>query len=250
VLGGTNFLLHLFLLTGKVKKIWKDAEFRFFLCTCIIMIPLFVASILLSNQNYTFGDAMRYGTFTFISNITTTGFTNIPNVVSLGSGVLFLIVLVNIVGGATGSTAGGAKQYRFAVAFKSLYWSIRYKQSSKRVIYPYYVWNKGEQKYIHREEGLDCYGYIILYTLVLLFGSFITLLFSIAGGLSFNYGDILFEFSNAISSTGLSNGVSAQANTGMMWVMSIGMLAGRLEIVALYFAFYRIIRDILRKETI
>lgn len=250
ILGGTNFLLHLFLLTGKVKKIWKDAEFRFFLSMVIIMIPLFVASIMLSNKNYSFGDALRYGSFTFISSITTTGFTNISSVVSLGSGVLFLIVLVNVVGGASGSTAGGAKQYRFAVALKSIFWTIRYKQSSKKYIYPYFVWNKGEMKYIHREESLDCYGYIILYTMVMLFGSFITLLFSLAGGLTFSYGDILFEFSNAISSTGLSNGVTSMANTGMLWVMAIGMLAGRLEIIAIYFAFYRGIRDILRKETI
>lgn len=250
VLGGTNFLIHLFLITGKFKKIWKDLEFRFFLSICIIMIPLFVASILLAGKNYSVGDAFRYGTFTFFSNLTTTGFANIPSVVSLGNGVLFLVVFLNIIGGGIGSTAGGVKQYRVAVAIKSFYWSIRYRISPKKYIYPYYVWNKGEQKYLAPEQSLEAYGYIILYTTCLLFGSFLVLLFSMGGGLNFSYGETLFEFSNAISCTGLSNGLTAQANTGMLWVLAIGMFAGRLEIIPIYFACYRGVRDILRKETI
>lgn len=250
LLGGTNFLIHLFLLTGRFKKIWKDAEFRFFLSFSVIMIPLFVSCILLSYKGYSFGDAVRYGTFTFISSITTTGFSNVPSVVFLGSGVMFLIVLVNIAGGASGSTAGGAKQYRFAVSLKSFYWAMRYRLSPKKYIYPYYVWNKGEQKLITAEDCIECHGYILLYSSVLLFGSLIVLMFSMGGGLPFTFEDTLFEFSNAISSTGLSNGLTSVANTGMLWTMTLGMILGRLEITAIYFAFYRAVRDLLRKETV
>ena len=250
LLGGTNFLIHLFLLTGRFKKAWRDVEIRFFIILSLVMIPLFVASVALSGLNYSFGESLRYGTFTFISAITTTGFTNTANVVWLGEGVLFLIVLANIIGGGSGSTAGGAKQYRFAVAFKSIYWTIRYKLSPKKYVYPYYVWNKGEQKYIEATECLDCYVYIIVYTACMFIGSFIVLLFSIGGGIDISYGDALFEFSNAISSSGFSNGVTALSNSGMLWTMSIGMLAGRLEIFAIYFAFYRGFRDLVRKETV
>lgn len=250
ILGCTNFLIHLFLITGKFKKVWRDIEIRFFLSLCVIMIPLFAASILLASSSYSVGEAFKYGSFTFFSCITTTGFTNIPNVVLLGNGVLFLVILMNIIGGGIGSTAGGAKQYRVAVAIKSFYWSMRYKLSPKKYIYPYYIWRTGEQKYIAPQDSIESYGYIVLYVTCMLFGSFLVLLFSLGGGLDYSFGDTLFEFSNAISSTGLSNGLTANANNGMLWILTLGMFAGRLEIVPIYFAIYRGIRDLARKETI
>ena len=88
----------------------------------------------------------------------------------------------------------------------------------------------------------------MVYCAVLLFGSLLVTLFGINEGVQF--GDALFEFSNALSSTGLSNGVTAMSNPAMLWVFTAGMFAGRLEILAIYFAFFRIAKDIFRKETI
>ena len=247
-LGAINFLLHLFLITGKFRKVVKDCEIRLFASFVIIFIPLFFACVWLSGVTDNPAMALRYGAFTFFSNITTTGFSNISNLNLLGQGVLFMVVVLNIVGGGMGSTSGGIKQYRLAIACKSFYWNFRDRLGNKHYIYPYYIWRTGEKREVSRIESIDAFGYILLYIIVLFVGAFLVTILGVNSGVT--YGEGLFEFSNALSGTGLTNGLTAVANRAQLWMLISGMFAGRLEIVAIHFAFYRMMRDLLRKETI
>lgn len=247
ILGSINFLLHMFIITGKFRKVFRDCEIRLFGILCLIFIPLFFLATYFGEENATFAEAISHGTFTFVSSITTTGFSNVSDITKIGQGVLFLVVMMNIIGGGMGSTAGGVKQYRLAVAAKSFYWSTKERMSSSNYIYPHYVWRFGEQKEIKANDTAEAFGYILLYITLMLFGG---LLITIVSNGQFTYGDSLFEFSNALSSTGLSNGVAQAANIGSKWILIVGMFAGRLEILGIYFAVYRSIRDIFRKETI
>lgn len=251
LLGGTNFILNLLLISGRFRKVFRDVEVRTFLIIFLIIYPVFIVSFLTSvnpntGVNYTVGQSFRYGTFAFMTGMTTTGYSNLPHGIQFApQGVLFLIIFTNVVGAGSGSTAGGAKLYRVGVAAKSYYWALRRKLSNKRYIYPTYIWRFGERREINNNDALEAFGYIVLYIIILFVGS---LLISLIGGFSFS--DSLFEFSNALSSTGLSNGLTMQAGKPELWIMTIGMFAGRLEILAIYYAIYRGVRDLLRKETI
>lgn len=253
VLGGTNFLLHLLLLRGKVKKVFKDCEIRFFGLMCLIFIPLFTVSILLhldiTDGNFDFLYSLRTGSFIFVSAITTTGFANVVDIAVLGQGLLFMTIIMMIVGGGLGSTAGAIKQYRVVIAFKSMYWSIRDRMSPKALIHPHDVNRYGELKEITKDDSFEAFSYSLLYLVVLGVGAIGLTLFSVSNK-DITFGHAFFEFSSALSGTGLSVVSMGDATTGFDWVLIIGMFAGRLELLALYFAFYRIIRDILRKETI
>ena len=256
IMGAINFLLHMFVITGRFKKVWRDCEIRTFLILALVFIPLFFLAVL---SNYDWTDpvsALCNGSFTFVSSITTTGFanTNVLDVVNesgvvvargIGEVAMFLIVIVNIIGGGMGSTAGGVKQYRLAVAVKSFYWSTRERLSSSNYIYPHYVWRFGEQKEIKANDSAEAFSYIIIYIAILFIGGLVT---TFAGPEGTTYGEALFEFSNALSSTGLSNGL-CQANAGVQWCLIVGMFLGRLEILSIFFALYRVGRDILRKDT-
>ena len=245
IMGAVNFLLHMFLITGKFRKVWRDCEIRTFLILGLVFIPLFFLAVF-SNYNWQNPvQALCEGSFTFISSVTTTGFANTANVLNLGEVALFLIVIVNIIGGGMGSTAGGVKQYRLAVACKSFYWSTRERLSSSNYIYPHYVWRCGEQKEIKANDSAEAFSYIIIYIAILFIGGLVT---TFAGPEGTTYGEALFEFSNALSSTGLSNGL-CQTNAGVQWCLIVGMFLGRLEILSIFFALYRVGRDILRKET-
>lgn len=247
VLGATNFLTTLLLITGKFKKAIKDCELKVLAILIVIFIPLFFLSSFAGYGWKNGGNAFRHGAFTFFSAITTTGFSNVSNVVSLGQGTMFLIILINVIGGGMGSTAGGVKQYRIAVAAKSFFWSTREKMAPARMVYPHFITRCGEEKEVTSQDAHEAYGYIFLYLVLMFVGAFFVTLFS-----GWSFGDSLFEFSNAISSTGLSNGLTSACatNNGVLWTMIIGMFAGRLEILAIWFAFFRMGRDILRKETI
>lgn len=249
ILGATNFLIHLFWLTGRFKKVWKDCEVRLFLALLFFFIPFFfISAIVGRTDGGSIGKSFTQGAFTYISAITTTGFTNIENVTSLGQGVIYLVVLVNIIGGGMGSTAGGIKQYRLAVALKSFFWSTRENASSSNIIYPHYIYRFGEEKEIKENDVASAFSYILLYVMLMFLGGLLITIFY--KNPAYTFGDSLFEFSNALSSTGMSNGLCKVANDGAKWVLIAGMFAGRLEILGIYFAFYRVFRDIFRKETI
>lgn len=244
--GSLNFLLHLLLITGKFKKFFKDCELKFFLILFVLFVPLVWLSAY-ANNNWTNGlDCLRTSAFTFISGITTTGFTNASSMISLGQAAILIFVITNIIGGGMGSTAGGVKQYRIILVFKHFYWSVVERLSPSNMIYTHYVYRLGKEKTIDDQEVYEASGYLLLYISVLFFG---TIIMSIVGSGQFDFGSALFEFSNAISGTGFTNGITATCSAGIHWILIAGMFLGRLEILAIFFALYRVGRDILRKET-
>lgn len=259
ILGATNFVLHLFLFRGKFKEVIKDVEIRFFAMMCIIFIPLFFFAVWSTNYvNY--GDltpitykpdyALGEGTFLFFSSITTTGFTTIAPMKELGEAAIILTIVMMCIGGGMGSTAGAIKQYRFIIALKSFYWSIRDRLAPSNKFYPHTIYRLGKDRTIKKDEVYESYGYVVIYIAVLLIGSIII---TILGRGEFPASDALFEFASALSGTGLSAGVTSLewANSvAINWVLAVGMFLGRLEIVAVYFALFRLARDIFRKETI
>ncbi len=257
ILGATNFLLHLFLFKGKIKHVIKDVELRFFALLIIIFIPLFFLSIWLQPGFYDKPlNSLFEGTFYFFSSVTTTGFNSVTPIISLGHGAVLLATLMMCIGGGMGSTAGAIKQYRVVLAVKSLYWTIRDSIAPKRLVTPHDVYRLGKRRDASFAETHEALSYMLLYILFLLSGTILLVILGANGGeniAALSFENAIFEFSSALSGTGLSVGVTNTAyyNTiAINWVLVIGMFAGRLEIMAIYFAFLRIVRDIFRKETV
>ena len=245
LLGATNFVLALFLLTGRFKKVFKDSEIKFFGGLCLVFIPLFLLAAWLGGKVNGFGNTFVQSTFTFVSAITTTGFANTPDLTLLGEGVLLLVVLMTVIGGGMGSTSGGVKQYRVVVAIKSFLWSTKEATASSNTIFPHYIYRCGQEKEVDQQEVASSFGFIILYIVIMLLGGlFVSILNN-----NLDYGHSLFEFANALSCTGLSIGVTTASSVGAKWVLITGMLLGRLEILAIFLAAFRFVKDIFRKET-
>ncbi len=256
ILGATNFVLHFMLLLGKFKRVGKDIEIKTFGLVCLIFIPLmffaFLSGYKNASEHFTAAESIRYGTFTFISCITTTGYSNVPTGIAIPGVAILLLTICNVIGGGMGSTAGGIKFYRLGIACKSYYWTLRERMSPRRLIYPKYITRYGEMKEVTAGEASEAFGYTLLYILVMLVGAFLV---SILG--HYDFGGSLFEFSTALSGTGLSCGITtgldnvySPANPAVLWVLNVGMFLGRLEILVVYYALFRVVRDILRKETI
>ncbi len=258
LLGATNFVLHLFIFRGKFKDFFKDCEIKFFGLLIIIFIPIFFAAIMLDGtpENLFNKDpiaALGHSTYLFISSISTTGFSSVGDINTLGKIAVFLTIITMTIGGGMGSTAGSIKQYRFIVVFKSLYWSIRDKLNYKGTIYPHYVNRLGKEHHVSKSESFESFGYILLYITIVLVGTVSIMLF---GKGQIQGADAMFEFVSSISGTGISDGVSGGIGytginlIGVQWTLTLGMFAGRLEIYPIYFALYRSTRDMLRKETL
>src|SRR5690606_37861749 len=127
-LAGSNFVLSYFALTGKVQRILKDEEFKYYL-GCILIFSFlsafgiyFKADVAMSEYHpMVWGEAesaFRHALFQVVSVITTTGFVSAdftawtPFLTVLFFGLMFL-------GGSAGSTAGGIKVMRHLIIIKN-----------------------------------------------------------------------------------------------------------------------------------
>lgn len=250
--GATNFVIHLFVIRGRIKKAFFDLEVRFMLLLFLIFIPLFTLLIYFANDvpaptTVSFFDALRLGAFYMISSVTTTGFNSYQPVINLGSAAIMMSICLMFIGGASGSSAGGVKLSRVWIVLKGIYYNLFDLLSSNRVIKPRSYYRYGQEKEYTNETLNESSAYLFLYLLVLIIGT--TIITLIPAGISFE--DALYEATSALATTGLSVGVThASQNPGVLWVLIVLMIFGRLEIMAVYNAFLRIGRDIARKETI
>lgn len=72
-LAGINFAMHFKLFSGDAKGFFENREIRFYTLVTFLFIIAVSGALWLFDQ-YSFGDALRYGSFQVISILTTTGF--------------------------------------------------------------------------------------------------------------------------------------------------------------------------------
>lgn len=124
-LAGVNFGLYYYLIQGRPKLMWRDAELRLYLtillgAIALVTLSLYGSAIVTSAGDTvagTFWQALRYGTFQVISIMTTTGFVtaDFDQWPFLAKAVLVTLMFV---GASAGSTGGGIKVIRMLVAGK------------------------------------------------------------------------------------------------------------------------------------
>jgi len=128
IAAGTNFSLYYLLLrrpsdrglprlTGRLTPLYRDPEYRVYLCMLLVSTCVLAAS-LMRNDNYaSVITTVRHAAFTTVSIMTTTGFgtEDFHEWSQFSKGLLLLLMFV---GGCAGSTGGGMKVIRFILFAK------------------------------------------------------------------------------------------------------------------------------------
>lgn len=242
LLGGTNFFVHLMLLRGKFKNVFGHVELKLLGILLIIFIPLLVFNTF-NMYDGNFFESLRMSSFQFISAVTGTGFQTIASFNVMPSMFMSVLIIVMVLGAGMGSTAGGMKQFRVALAFKSLYWNIREQFGHKKTIRTHFINKIGTRTIVSKDEIVQNYSFLMTYLLALFTG---TLIFT---GFGYTIKDALFEFSSALGTVGLSVGiVGYNANPVILWTSTIGMFLGRLEFYVVFIAGAKILTDIKKKR--
>ena len=185
------------------------------------------------------GQGFRDGLFQVVTALTTTGCQKVPSFAVWSSPLIMVMTLLMLIGGGTGSTAGGVKQIRVCIMLKSLCWSIRSKISQKRLIHADGIYRISGYEYLKAEERLEASDFILLYLGVFAAGTFILC------ACGFGIGDSMFEFASALGTVGLSVGITGyDASPVVLWTETVGMLAGRLEIYVIFVAAVQFGREI------
>ncbi len=208
MLGGISFLSHYRLLKGERRKFIRDTQLAG-------MVMVLVLSCLLISPWLD----LRYSAFHSISAITSTGFGT-QDITGWNTFPIFIIIIVMLIGGSSGSTASGIKVFRVGVMMKSFYWNLR------KISTPHVVITKrlGSQKF--DDEHIKCILiFIVLYLIFIAFG--VGVLVSQGYPLTESIFDVVSAQGNMGLTMGLANGDMIFIGKAML---IINMLTGRLEI--------------------
>lgn len=227
---GANFALHYRMATGKLFVYWKDLEFK----TYFFLVALFssiIAALLLSSSHSDIETAYRDATFQVVSIITTTGFVS-ANYTQWPPLAQFFILLLMFVGGCGGSTSGGVKVIRIIVLFRNAFIELR------KVLHPSGIFHMKLGKTPLKEDVLSkILSFFFLYLVTILaVGAILT-------GLGHDLGTSLSAAVSCVGNIGPTfAGVGPVDNFSVIsdpgkWVLTFGMLAGRLELFTILVLF-------------
>ncbi|WP_350647169.1 TrkH family potassium uptake protein [Pseudomonas sp. HY13-MNA-CIBAN-0226] len=225
ILGSLPFTLYVATLRGHRRALIKDQQVRGFI-SFLVITWLVIGTWLSFNSDNSWWDSVRIVAVNVTSVVTTTGVA-LGDYTLWGSFAIMLFFYLTFVGGCSGSTAGGLKIFRFQVARTLLMSSL------KQLIHPRAVIQKKYNGHPIDEE--------IVRSLLTFCFFFTVTIAAIALGLALIGLDWTTALSGAATAVcnvgpGLGNIIGPAGNFSSLpdaakWLLTIGMLLGRLEIL-------------------
>lgn len=230
LLGGTNFAILSLLIKGKWKKLSKIGEMHFLIVLLIIFIPLF-AFLGVNSVYRSFGESLRISVFQTVTALTSTGFT-ITSFNNWHPGMIMSIIMLMLIGGGAGSTAGGIKYSRVYILYKSFIFRLRERFLPERSVQNLTVYSSNGKTTITSKRLLQIHHFTLVYIATFFVGS---LLLTFTG---MPLDTAMFEFSSSLGTIGLSTGAtSVESGSFVLIVQIFGMLLARLEVYVVYVFF-------------
>ena len=260
------FHYHIFSRKGLLTRKTISIEVTVFLVLIITAIPIFYWLSL--------GKADMYSSiFHIISGSTTTGFQYL-NIQSLPSGAKIFLTLMMLVGGTAFSTAGGIKVGRFILLYQELTKSSKGKNittipetyassSISSTANPYRSTEfmtrlQDEHRKIKLEEIVEQQARMlkrisfimrrkVVREILTVIGLYVSIALITGSVLSYltnsRLEDALFESVSAISTTGLTAGItSVNLDVFSKLILAANMIVGRFEIIAILYIFFAYFR--------
>ena len=231
ILFGVNFSCYYLLLLRQFKGVFKDEELRLYFGIILAAILLIVLDV--RDLYATLEETIRHVAFQVGSIITTTGFSTVDFDLWPSFSKTILVCLM-MVGACAGSTGGGMKIARLMLIMKSLRRNIRKTLNPRKVMA---VRNNG---IVIDEQILDnTNAYLAAYVLIIVA---IFVIISLDGfSVGTNFTAVICTFNNigpGLEAVGPTCNFSIFSDFST-FVLSIGMLAGRLEIFPILVLFSR-----------
>ena len=230
-LSGLPFVLLAQFLRGRRRPILRDQQVRGYAYFAVVAVAIMAAWLVIT-YSLPIGEALRIAAFCSISIITTTGYVFIDYNLwgGLAAGAFFFMTFA---GACAGSTAGGIKIFRFQIAARMLRNQIN-SMLHPRGMFP--------NKYNNQPITDEIVTSVIAFSFV--FSGTIAVL---AVALSLTGLDLVTSLSGAATAVanvgpGLGEVIGPMGHFGMLpesskWILIVGMLMGRLEIVTVLILF-------------
>lgn len=230
VLGALPFVIYIQAVQGRRKVIWKNSQVRRFLIGLALVVAGLALFLWLVRDVHIL-DAVRLSAFNVVSVVTTTGYAT-TDYGQWGTFAVIVFFFLTFLGGCTGSTAGGIKALRFELA------AIVIRNQFQRLYQPHGMFSTSYMgQRLSDDVARSAMTFIFIFVLS----------FAILGlGLSALGLDFITAFSGAATALanvgpGLGDVIGPAGNFSSLpdaakWMLSAGMLMGRLEFLTVLVA--------------
>lgn len=222
---GVSFaMLYAAMFKGRIKHLFKNAEFRFYSLLTLVSTGIIVVFLLRYND-YSVSDAIRYSLFQVVSFLTTTGMFN-EDAAQWHHITWVVLCVCMFFGGCAGSTAGGFKCARGVIALKILRNELLHRLHPKAIL-PVKV----NDTSINASGQITLIAFLMAYFVLCFIAYFIMILVGVDSTNSFTIA--LSCASNVGPTLGLEIGPTMSWSilpAFIKWILSALMLMGRLEI--------------------
>jgi trk system potassium uptake protein TrkH len=225
------FLLYTRMVRGEIRALLTDNQVLGFVGFVFVMILSMSLVRRIADQE-SWIDSVTQSAFNVVSIVTTTGYAS-ENYTSWDSFAVTMFFYLTFVGGCSGSTAGGMKFFRFQIGLIMLKNQLRWMRHPRGVFTNRYNGQKVTDEIVRSVIAFSFY-----------YGLTVAV---IASGLSLLGIDFLTSVSGAASAVGnvgpgLGDIIGPDKNFAALphtakWLLSIGMLLGRLEIMTVVILF-------------
>jgi trk system potassium uptake protein TrkH len=225
ILGALPFTLYVATLRGNRGALLKDQQVQGFL-VLLLVTWLVMGAWYWATTDLPWYDALRHVALNVTSVVTTTGFA-LGDYSLWGNFALMLFFYLGFIGGCSGSTAGGVKVFRFQVAYILLRANLHQLIHPRAVIKQKYNGHRLDDEIV---RSILTFSFFFTFTICL-----IALMLSLLG---LDWMTALTGAASTVSGVGpgLGETIGPAGNFSTLpdaakWILSLGMLLGRLEII-------------------
>jgi len=229
ILGSLPFITYIKFLNGDKKIFFIDIQIKTFLKIILVSIIIISLYLVLSDNSQL---NLRSVLFNVVSILTGTGYVN-AQFDNWGGFPLILFIGLMFIGGCAGSTTCGIKIFRIQILYSFI------SNQLKKIIYPKGVFIlKYDQNPVDNKFIASIISFIYMYLVIF---------FIISALLSLTGLDFITSISGAATSIsnvgpGLGSIIGPNGNFSTLpeiskWILSLGMILGRLELFAILVLF-------------
>ncbi|MBK0329066.1 TrkH family potassium uptake protein [Rhodobacteraceae bacterium F11138] len=228
ILAALPFVRYVQLINGNTTAIWRDAQIRTFLATILVLVLIMwfeLQRIFPHHWEQSFREAL----FNITSIISGTGYASV-DYMTWGPLLITMFFFIGLIGGCAGSTACSVKIFRYQLLFASVRAQLQRIRSPHGVFTP---------RYDGRVIPAD-----VLSSVMSFFVFFVVTLGMVSWALALTGLDFTTAVSGAATALGnigpgLGDTIGPAGNFGPLddsaiWILSVAMLIGRLELMAVY----------------
>lgn len=233
IIGSLPFLLYFQALRGQPLALWQDSQVRWFFSILLAAVG-FMVLYQVGENSLPLDQAIRYTVFNVTSILTGTGYTT-DDYGQWGGFAVVMFFFVMFIGGCAGSTSCGIKVFRFQV----LYAAARSQMS--RLLQPHGVFVANFNRRPIPESVMDSvmsffFLFILSYAVMAVALSFMGLDFitAVSGA-----GTAIANVGPGLGDVIGPSGTFAPLPDMAKWLLALGMLLGRLELLTVMVLFTR-----------